>query len=114
MLINLVFKKSGVYEWIIVRLSAIFIACYIIYLFNSILFFQNLSYDEWYNFFNNKVNKIFNFIILLFILIHTWIGMRHILEDYIKLSILKKFIIGFTAAVLHIYLLLGIIIIWGI
>lgn len=112
--IKLILKYYGVYEWLVVRLSAISITLYVIYLFVFLLYSHDLSYIDWYNFFYNKSNKIFNFILLLFGLVHTWIGMRHILEDYIKSSILRRIGIGIICTVLYIYLLLGIIVIWGL
>lgn len=111
--IKFVLNNCGVYEWIIVRISAVSIALYIVYVFSFILFYNNLSYEQWCSIVNNNVIKIFNFTTLLCILIHTWIGMRHILEDYTKSIVLKRFGIGLTLIILYTYLLLGIIIIWG-
>lgn len=112
--IKLILKYCGVYEWLIVRLSAISMVIYIIYICIFVLYSHDLSYIDWYNFFHNKVNKICNFILLLFVLIHTWIGMRHILEDYIKSYILRRVGLGLICTILYIYLLLGTMIIWGI
>lgn len=112
--IKLIFKNSGVYEWIAVRLSAITIALYIMYILSFILFTSHLSYIQWYNFFDKNLTKIFNMITILFILTHTWIGIRHILEDYIKSLVLRKIGVGLTCMVLYIYLLLSIVITWGI
>lgn len=112
--LRLIFKNNGVYEWIIVRLSAIIIAFYCITLCSFIALTKNLSYTQWYTFFNSNVIKIFNFIILLLVLAHTWIGLRHILEDYIKSITLRRFVIGLASMILYIYFLLGTIIIWRI
>lgn len=112
--IKLNYKNYGVYEWIIVRLSAIFISIYFVYVFSFIIFSNNLSYEQWYSFFNNKITKIFNVITLLCILVHTWIGVRHILEDYIKSIKLRKLGVGLTYTILYLYLLFGIVNIWGI
>lgn len=112
--IKLILKYCGIYEWIIVRLTAVAMALYIIYLCVFVLHSHNLSYVDWYNMFDNKTAKIFNSIILLFILMHTWIGVRHILEDYIKINVLRQFIIGLICTILCIYLLSGLIIIWSL
>lgn len=106
--------NKGIYEWLIVRLSAISIVIDIIYISNFIFFTNNLSYDQWYDFFSRYSVKGLNTTTLLFILIHSWIGMRHILEDYIKSVFLKRLGIGFICAILYIYLLLGIMIIWSV
>lgn len=113
-LLKFVLKYYGVYEWLIVRLSAISIAVYGIYLFIFILCSPDLSYVDWCGFFYSKATKMFNLIILLFILIHTWIGMKHILEDYIVSSMLRRLGMGLTGMILYVYLLSGMMIIWGL
>lgn len=112
--LKFILKNFGVYEWLIVRLSAISIMIYFIYIFISVVNSHNLSYVDWYNFFDHNTTKTFSLINLLFVLIHTWIGMRHILEDYIKSIILRQLGIGLIFMILHIYLLLGIMIIWNL
>lgn len=112
--IKLISKKQGLYEWIIVRLSAIIITSNIIYLCSFVVCTNHLSYEQWRNLFNNNITKIFNFVTLLFILIHAWIGIRHILEDYIKSIGLRRLGIRSSSIILYMYLLLGIIITWGI
>lgn len=112
--LRFILKYYGVYEWLIVRLSAISIVFYIIYIFAFFLCFHDVSYNDWYNFFYSKITTIFNVIILLFVLIHTWIGMKHILEDYISSTILRRLGIGLICMVLYIYLLLGMMVIWGL
>ncbi|WP_331828241.1 succinate dehydrogenase, hydrophobic membrane anchor protein [Candidatus Blochmannia sp. SNP] len=107
-------KCHGVYEWLLVRVSAILILLYIMYISTFIIFTNTLSYDEWYDFFSKKITKIFSIIALISALSHTWIGIHHVLEDYIKLIILRRISIWITNSVLFIYLLFGIIIIWSV
>lgn len=51
---------------------------------------------------------------LLSALSHTWIGMRHILEDYITLPVLKQLGTWITVFILFAYLFFGMIIIWSV
>lgn len=111
--IKLILKNYGVYEWIIVRFSGILVLIYMTYILSFILISHKLSYEQWCDLFNNNVIKIFNVCTLFFILVHTWIGIRHILEDYIKPTMFKKLLIRCVLTLLYIYLLLGIIITWG-
>ncbi|URJ30055.1 succinate dehydrogenase, hydrophobic membrane anchor protein [Blochmannia endosymbiont of Camponotus sp.] len=107
-------KRHGVYEWLLVRFSAILILLYIVYISIFIIFTNTLSYDEWYDFFGKNTTKIFSIMALISALSHTWIGIHHVLEDYIKSIILRRISIWITNSVLFIYLLLGIIIIWSV
>lgn len=112
--IKLISKFHGVHEWLLVRCSAILILVYLIYLAYFIFFNTSLSYSEWCNFFSNKTIKICSTLTLFAMLSHTWVGMHHILEDYIKKYILKKLGIYLIIIVLILYLTFGIIIIWSI
>ncbi|URJ23484.1 succinate dehydrogenase, hydrophobic membrane anchor protein [Blochmannia endosymbiont of Camponotus sp. C-003] len=112
--IKSILKCHGVHEWLLVRMSAIWILLYIIYISIFIIFSNNLSYDQWYDFFSKKTTKIFSIITLLSALSHAWIGMRHILEDYITLPVLRQLGIWVTGSILCVYLFFGIIIIWSI
>lgn len=112
--IKSILKYNGIHEWLLVRFSAILILLYLIYFSYFICINTSLSYNEWHNFFSNKATKIFNTLTLFSILSHTWIGMRHILEDYIKKYMLKTIGIWMTIIILFSYFLFGIIIIWSI
>lgn len=112
--IKLILKFRGIHEWILVRFSAILILLYSIYLSCFIFFNTSLSYNDWHDFFSNKITKIFSLLTLFSILIHTWIGMRHIIEDYIKKYILKKLGIWLIIVMLLSYLSFGTIVIWSV
>lgn len=107
-------KYFGIYEWLMVRISAISIVLYSMYLLSLIFNDHNFSYEKWCVFFYDSKMKVFNTITLLLVLKHTWIGMRHILEDYISSVILRRFGIGLVHIIIYMYLLFGIIIVWGI
>lgn len=104
----------GIYEWLLVRFSAMLMLLYLIYFFCFILFNASLSYNEWHDFFDKKINKIFSILTLISMLSHTWIGMRHILEDYIKKFALKILGIWLIITILLLYLSFGIIVIWSV
>lgn len=107
-------KCHGVYEWLLIRCSAMLILFYLIYFFYFFSIHTSLSYNEWCNFFSNKGTKIFSILALFAILSHAWIGMRHILEDYIKKKLIKKMSMCVIIAMLILYLFFGIIIIWSV
>lgn len=109
-----VLKCHGIYEWLLVRFSAILMLLYLIYFSCFILFNTSLSYNEWYDFFDKKITKIFSILTLISMLSHTWIGIHHIFEDYVKQHIFKILGIWLVIIVLFLYLLFGTIIIWSV
>ncbi|ADV33724.1 succinate dehydrogenase, hydrophobic membrane anchor protein [Candidatus Blochmanniella vafra str. BVAF] len=107
-------KKHGVYEWLIVRFSAMLMILYILYILNFMCFNHNVSYEQWRSFFYSNKIRLFSIIILFFVLQHTWIGIRHVLEDYIKSVQFKRLGMKLIGIVIYTYLLSGIVIIWGV
>lgn len=112
--IKSILKNYGTHEWLLVRFSAIWMFLYLIYFSCFILLHTSLSYNEWHDFFSNQITKIFSILTLFSILSHTWVGMHHILEDYVKKYIFQKLGIWLVIIVLIFYLLFGIIIIWSV
>ncbi|URJ32565.1 succinate dehydrogenase, hydrophobic membrane anchor protein [Blochmannia endosymbiont of Camponotus sp.] len=112
--IKSILKCHGVHEWLLVRVSAVWMLLYIVYISIFIISSNNLSYDKWYDFFSKNITKIFSIMTLLSALSHTWIGIRHILEDYITLPVLKQLGTWITGFILFAYLFFGMIIIWSV
>ncbi|AKC59897.1 succinate dehydrogenase, hydrophobic membrane anchor protein [Blochmannia endosymbiont of Polyrhachis (Hedomyrma) turneri] len=107
-------KWNATYEWLTVRCSAVLILIYIIYLlwfFSSVDF---LTYELWRAFFSKKLTKTFNFFALFALLIHSWIGISHILVDYVKNSILYGTLRLITLIIFFMYFLCGMNLIWSI
>ncbi|WWO98735.1 MAG: succinate dehydrogenase, hydrophobic membrane anchor protein [Candidatus Dasytiphilus stammeri] len=105
---------NGIYDWILLRISAIVIAFYIIYIGWFFITTDDINYIIWHNLFKSIFTKIFTIIALLSTLLHSWIGIWQVLTDYIKsfLLLLTLQIIHFL--ILGIYMIYGIIVVWSV
>ncbi|WWP02506.1 MAG: succinate dehydrogenase, hydrophobic membrane anchor protein [Candidatus Dasytiphilus stammeri] len=104
---------NGVCDWILLRISAIIISLYIIYLLGFIITTDTITYVTWRGFFDSSFTKIFTILTLLSTLIHGWIGIWQVLTDYIN-SLIIRVILQFThILVLLGYVIYGTIVIWS-
>ena len=74
---------QGLRPWIIQRISAVFIAVFIIYVFLVIMINSPLNVHDWANWVSIPYNNIFFGLFLVAVLWHAWIGVRDIVLDYV-------------------------------
>ncbi|MGI9273710.1 MAG: succinate dehydrogenase, hydrophobic membrane anchor protein [Endozoicomonas sp.] len=113
-------SRSGLYDWMLQRLSAIVLAVYTLFLVGYVLVNPNLDYQQWSQLFGQTWMKIFSLLAILSIVAHAWVGMWTIATDYLNdrtfgsKSVLVRFpfqLICFV--VLFSYIVWGIQVIWG-
>ncbi|WWO99759.1 MAG: succinate dehydrogenase, hydrophobic membrane anchor protein [Candidatus Dasytiphilus stammeri] len=105
---------NGIYDWLLLRISAIIIAFYIIYIGFFFITTDTMDYIHWHNFFASKFTKIFTMIALFSNLIHSWIGIWQVLTDYIKSLILRLILQMMHFLLLCVYIIYGIMVIWSV
>lgn len=114
-------SRSGLYDWMLQRLSAIILAVYTVFIASFIITTPDLDYAQWSELFTQTWVRVFTFLALLSIVAHAWVGMWTIATDYLnsrafgEKSVLIRFpvqLICFIA--LFSYLVWGIQIIWGL
>ncbi len=112
--------RSGLYDWLIQRVSAVVLAAYTIFIAAYILFTPDLTYDQWQALFGQLWMRIFTLLTLLSIVTHAWIGLWSVLTDYLterlmgfKATIMRLLSQGLLALVAVTYTLWGVEIIWG-
>ena len=108
------FGRSGVHDYILIRASAVILACYSIFLVGFLACSSPLTYDVWHGLFSTLPMKVFTLLALIALLIHAWIGVWQVLTDYVKSTALRgvlQFIFVVTA---FSYLAAGIVIVWGV
>ena len=67
--------RSGVYDWVIQRLSAVIMAVYTLFLLGFVLATPDLTYDAWKDLFSCTSMKVFTFATLISICAHAWVGL---------------------------------------
>ncbi|WP_299978057.1 succinate dehydrogenase, hydrophobic membrane anchor protein [uncultured Pseudoteredinibacter sp.] len=115
------FGRSGLYDWMIQRVSAVVMAAYTIFLAAFIVLTPELSYEVWKGLYSTLWMRVFSLITLLSIAAHAWIGLWAVLTDYLTnrlmgnkatiLRVLMQMVLGLITVT---YVVWGIEILWGV
>ncbi len=115
------FGRSGLYDWLIQRVSACVLAAYLAFIVGFIIFNPELEYGEWRTLYDQLWMRVFSLLTLLSIAAHAWIGLWAVLTDYLTLRLLGKkatvlrivaqMVLGVVTAT---YMVWGIEILWGL
>ncbi|MDN3639359.1 succinate dehydrogenase, hydrophobic membrane anchor protein [Simiduia curdlanivorans] len=115
------FGRSGLYDWLIQRISAVVMAAYTIFLAGFIACTPDLTFELWQGLFNQLWMRIFTLATLLSIAAHAWIGLWAVLTDYLtnqlmgtKATILRLLAQMGLGVITLTYLVWGIEILWGL
>jgi succinate dehydrogenase membrane anchor subunit len=99
---------NGLRDWLIQRVSAIFIAAYAIFLVGFIVIHPQLNFDQWRSLFDCVWVQVATMIFLVSLMLHAWVGIWTVTTDYVKGTILRL-----SLQMLVVLFLLGLFI-WGI
>lgn len=113
--------RNGLYDWLVQRISAIVLLMWFLYVTFFVASHPALAYADWQGLFAQTWMRIFTLSALLSLCAHAWIGMWTISTDYFTAALLGSkattvrllFQIA-TLAVLVVYLLWCIQILWSI
>ncbi|MBR9912480.1 MAG: succinate dehydrogenase, hydrophobic membrane anchor protein [Gammaproteobacteria bacterium] len=109
------FGRSGLYDWVAQRVSAVVLAAYTLFLVGFILLTPEVGYAEWKELYSYLWMRVFSLLALLSMVAHAWIGLWAVLTDYLTTRLL-----GTKGTVLRVsaQLLMGVVIltytVWGI
>lgn len=106
--------RSGLYDWMIQRVTAVVLAAYSIFLLGFLVLNPDLSYAEWSEFFSSTCVRIFSLLALLSLGAHAWVGLWTISTDYLKGMGLRFIFQALCGLVMFIYVVWGIQILWGL
>ena len=114
------FGRSGLYDWMVQRVTAIVMAAYVVFLVGYILYTPVVGYEQWQELYSSLCMRVFSLITLLSVLSHAWIGLWAVLTDYITerlmgakatvMRMLIQMVLGLTTLT---YAVWGIEILWG-
>ncbi|WP_111496380.1 MULTISPECIES: succinate dehydrogenase, hydrophobic membrane anchor protein [Marinobacter] len=105
--------RSGVYDWLIQRVTAYVLALYTLFLLGFVLF-TNVDYASWAGLFNQTWFRIFSLLALLSIGAHAWVGLWTVTTDYIKATAPRFLAQAFCGVVMFVYVVWGVQILWGL
>ncbi|KRW59779.1 succinate dehydrogenase, hydrophobic membrane anchor protein [Pseudomonas sp. TTU2014-080ASC] len=114
------FSRSGLYDWMAQRVSAVVLAAYVVFLLGFIVCNPGLGYAEWKALFSNNLMRIFSLLTLLALSVHAWVGMWTISTDYLtqmalgKWSTVVRFLFqAVCGVVMFAFFVWGVQIFWG-
>jgi len=114
-------SRSGLYDWMIQRVSAVLLGVYFLFLLSFLILHPNLTFEQWHALFANQAMKIFSLLALGSIILHAWVGMWTITTDYLTTMALGRyatavrfFVQAGCGIVQFVIFVWGIEIIWGV
>ena len=115
------FSRSGLYDWMAQRVSAVVLAAYFIFLIGYLVAHPGMDYAQWHGLFSNNAMRIFSLLAMLSIAVHAWVGMWTITTDYLTHMALGKWATGvrflvqaFCGMAMFVLFVWGVQILWGI
>ncbi len=115
------FSRSGLYDWMAQRVSAVVLAAYFIFLLGFVLFHPGLTYADWYGLFSHNWMRIFSLLALVAVSVHAWVGMWTISTDYLtpmalgKAATVVRFLFQAVCGIaMFTFFVWGVQILWGI
>ena len=81
---NTSFGRSGVQDWWLQRLSAIFMLVYVVILSYQLISADGINYYSWSAIFSTTWMQVMTFLTVLAISIHAWVGLWIVSTDYIN------------------------------
>ena len=114
------FSQSGVTNWLVQRVSALVMTAYILFITVYLLANPDISYAQWSELNSLLSMRLFSLLTMASIASHAWIGIWCVLTDYVterllgpKADIIRKVLQVCMIAVILIYLVWAIDILWG-
>jgi len=104
---------NGLKDWLIQRVTAVYFAVYVFFLFGFLLLHPGLSFEQWHALFANHVFQIASAIALLALSLHAWIGIWTVTTDYIKCTALRISVQLVVVLWLLSQFIWGLMIVWG-
>ncbi len=108
------FGRSGAYDWMVQRVSAVILALYTAFMVGLVLFTPDLDFTVWSAIFEKTWVRIFSLMALAALGAHAWIGLWTITTDYIKDGLLRFLAQALSGLVMFIYLIWGVQTLWGL
>ena len=114
------FSRSGVTNWLIQRISAVVMTAYILFVTAYLLANPGISYAQWAELNSLLSMRLFSLLTMASIASHAWIGIWCVLTDYVtvrllgpKADMIRKVLQAGMVAVIAVYFVWAIVILWG-
>jgi succinate dehydrogenase / fumarate reductase membrane anchor subunit len=79
----------GLRAWLLQRISAVYLAVFLVYLVIHFIRFPSLDFEEWRGWLGGRAVGLASAGFIVALVIHAWVGMRDVLLDYLPHSGLR-------------------------
>ena len=95
-------RATGLRAWTIQRISAIYLLLFITYLIWHFAVAPPASFEQWRDWVSAPVTSLAILVFFFSLLVHSWVGIRDVLIDYVhplalRVTLLSLFGFGLTA-----------------
>lgn len=90
-------RVHGLRAWVWQRVSALYLALFVLYFISSLVWSAPLSWQEWHDWIRTPFTGTLVIIFFVMLLLHAWVGIRDVVMDYIHplpLRILVLMLLG--------------------
>jgi len=87
----------GLRDWLLQRLTAVYLACFLVYLMVHFYRQPPVSYPQWQSWIAHPAMSVASALFILAVLLHGWVGMRDVVLDYIHSLRLRLLVLSLIA-----------------
>lgn len=87
----------GISEWLLQRLSAVYLAGFVVFIAVKLILSPLTTFTVWQAWFYSDAIRLANALFLLGLLLHIWIGLRSVYMDYLPHTALRMTALLLTA-----------------
>jgi succinate dehydrogenase / fumarate reductase membrane anchor subunit len=102
----------GLRGWLVQRISAVFMAVYLLVFLAAMVAVRPSGFDSWKGLMSQGWMRIATVLFFVSLILHAWVGMRDILMDYIKPTGLRLGLEAGVILVLAVYAAWTVQILW--
>ncbi len=98
--VSSVYVLHGLKPWLIQRVSAVYIALFVIYCVFALTTAGDTGYLQWREWLFHPLNTIAVGLFIIALLLHAWVGMRDIILDYVHNTLIRMLALNLVIVVL--------------
>lgn len=111
--------RSGLYDWLMQRVSAIILLCYFVFI--GCVLLGGTDYAAWKELYSQTWMRIFSLLALVSLGLHAWVGLWAVVTDYLTErllgtvgNVLRLAVQVACGLIMFVYFIWGIQILWGL
>jgi succinate dehydrogenase / fumarate reductase membrane anchor subunit len=104
---------NGLKDWLIQRLTAIYLAIFSIFLLGFIVAHPQMQYDDWFALFHRASFQVASLMAVFALTLHAWVGLWTVTTDYLHCTAIRLSAQSLILLVLLGQLIGGFMTIWG-